>query len=727
MRVTLRTQILLLIAGTVGGLAVILMGAITALTSLETDRTMRRDVQATGGVLSQLIRERSASLTDKCLLMARQPRLRYLRGVNAATIADSLGEWLPQMRADAALLTDSTGHLMGATKALAALSAPEDSDCSHELGVARALDGHVWSGVVARKGRLMLGVSVPVEDGASHVVLMTFSAYSDIDAELAAELRHSLGSDVAFVCRGQVAAASLPLPPAIPTPTETPALVTLAGKRYFLVYAPLPGKPLQPDIGFVTLRAYDAALLPYRRFQRTLALVLFAALVAALACGALLARGLTRPLDGIMGAASDLSRGKWPSRFDVRRRDEIGLLQTVFNDMTVSLRTSQERLLSLIDTDPLTGLDNHRRFQERLFQETHRCAASREALSLLLFDLDHFQEFNRRHGHTAGDEALKQVAEILRACLPGVAILARYGGEEFVALLPQQTLAQAETLAERVRAELSRMMQETTEANAVLTLSVGCAEFGPHSQQGDGLALAAELAVSRAKQLGRDRVCRFDSVPGADQDSNPYQLHRFLKEGNLATIQALAAAVDAKDPYTQGHSQRVAEYATALAREMGASADEQDLIFVTGTLHDVGKIGVPDAILQKPGRLDEDERAVMETHPVLGEVIVKKAPQLAASLPGVRHHHERWDGRGYPDGLAGENIPRLARFLAVADTYDAMTSDRPYRKGLPMETALAEIHKGAGTQFDPTMAYAFVAMMRQTRGIDQQEQMDKAA
>ncbi len=246
---------------------------------------------------------------------------------------------------------------------------------------------------------------------------------------------------------------------------------------------------------------------------------------------------------------------------------------------------------------------------------------------------------------------------------------------------------------------------------AKITLSVGCAEFGTQTKQAEGLILAAELAGSQAKQLGRDRVCRFDSVPGADENADPYQLHKFLKDSSLATIQALAAAVDAKDPYTQGHSRRVAEYACALARHIGLPADEIELLYTTGTLHDVGKIGVPDAILKKPGRLDDDERAIMETHPALGEVIVRKAPILAPTLPGVRHH-EKWDGTGYPDALAGEAIPYHARLLAVADTYDAMTSDRPYRKGLAIEIALGEIGKGAGTQFDPALAAAFVELMR---------------
>jgi len=244
-----------------------------------------------------------------------------------------------------------------------------------------------------------------------------------------------------------------------------------------------------------------------------------------------------------------------------------------------------------------------------------------------------------------------------------------------------------------------------------VTLSGGCADLASAKGRTEGLIVAAEIALARAKQLGRDQVCAFGSVPGSDEDE-PTRLYRNLQDGTYATIRALAAAVDAKDPYTHGHSDRVAHLAADLAAYMGADEQEVDAVHRCGTLHDVGKIGVPDAILQKPSRLDPDEFRVMQTHPVLGEFIASKVPQLRDLLPGVRHHHERYDGKGYPDGLRGEEIPRIARFLAVADTYDAMTSDRPYRKGLEPETALAEIEKNAGVQFDPEMARAFVEMLR---------------
>jgi HD-GYP domain-containing protein (c-di-GMP phosphodiesterase class II) len=189
-------------------------------------------------------------------------------------------------------------------------------------------------------------------------------------------------------------------------------------------------------------------------------------------------------------------------------------------------------------------------------------------------------------------------------------------------------------------------------------------------------------------------------------------LSDYFTEGSLATVQALAAAVDAKDPYTKGHSQRVASLARSLAVRMGGSEAFIDQVYAAGTLHDVGKIGVPDAILAKPSQLTKEESMVMATHPVLGEVIVAKVPQLASLLPGVRHHHERWDGAGYPDGLSGEGIPLQARYLAVADTFDAMTTDRPYRKALSDQVALAEIERCAGTQFQPELAKEFVRMMR---------------
>jgi HD-GYP domain-containing protein (c-di-GMP phosphodiesterase class II) len=305
----------------------------------------------------------------------------------------------------------------------------------------------------------------------------------------------------------------------------------------------------------------------------------------------------------------------------------------------------------------------------------------------------------------AGDETLKLIAATIQDSIPEFAIASRYAGDQFTILVPDFHI---ETIAELAREINARLV----ESGCPVAVSAGCAEFPRSSSMEDGLVLASELALARAKQLGGAQVCTFDAVPGADQAADPFLLYQSVENGSFATIQALAAAVDAKDAYTNGHSARVAQYASALSAAVGDSPELVDRVFRCGTLHDVGKIGVPDAVLKKPGRLDPDEQRVMETHPVLGEMIAGKVPQLADLLPGVRHHHERWDGQGYPDRLAGEAIPYIARVLAVADTYDAMTSDRPYRKGLAIEIALGEIEKHAGTQFDPRLAAAFVEFMR---------------
>ena len=699
MRLTLRAKILLLIAGTAIGLVSVILLAFTLLISREMDRAVREDVRATGGVLAQLMRERSAVLLGQAQLVADDPPLRAVLGTNdPATILDQAHTYQQKLGVEAIIVTDRDGAVLADTDG----EAPVHSAQRTDPGIAAALENQSWSGITARHGQLMLTVCVPVRIGSD--IYGTFTVYRTIDPAVAKSLHDSLGAEVAFLDKGCVVGASCPLPRILPAP-RVPTVISVKGERFFALYAPLPTTAPGDGMGFVALRPYAAATALYRRCLEVFLAASLVTLLLALAGGAWLARGLTRPLDGVVQAAETLRRGDWPERFDVRRSDEIGLLQTVFNEMTASLRGSQERLLALIDTDLLTGLANHRRFQERLEQEAARSAQSGESLSLLLLDLDHFQLFNQKHGHAAGDDAVRSVAAMLPALLPELAVASRYGGEEFAILLPQRTLASTEEIAEQIRAATEALGLE-------LTLSVGCAEFGTNSAEGAGLVLAAELAVSRAKQLGRNRICRFDSLPGADLNAAPYQLHRFLKDESLSTIQALAAAVDAKDSYTQGHSQRVARYAVALAQRIGLPEAEVDLVHITGTLHDVGKIGVPDAILKKPDRLEPEERRIMETHPALGEVIIRKAPKLADTLPGVRHHHERWDGGGYPDGIAGEKIPRIARILAVADTFDAMTSDRPYRKGMSWEIALGEIARGAGTQFEPPLAEAFVSLMQ---------------
>jgi diguanylate cyclase (GGDEF)-like protein len=706
MKLSLRTKILLLIAGTTSGLAALVLATLGVLTQRGIDAAVHADARATGGMLTQLIHERTDTLTNECRLLADLPILKAVAETgDPTTMSDTARDSLGQIDADSVMVTDRNGSLLAITDG----GQPLKSMVSGDAGVAAAMNGGEWSGIVSRRGQLVLAVSVPIKMGP--VVWGTFSAYRRIDSRVARQLRDDLGTDVAFIVDGNVAGASVVIPDRFTVHPGTPAVVDINGISYVALYAPMPnGNAASNKIGFVTLKPYDAAIAPYRNLRIAFIAIFALALALSLIVGAMAAERLIKPLDGLVTAAKTLSDGDWPEHIDVQRTDEIGLLQSVFNDMTTAMRDGREKLLALIDIDQLTGLINHRKFHERLAEETRRSRASGEPLTLMRVNIDGFHEFNQLHGHAAGDQALQMVAHVIQERLPELSIVSRFAGDEFAVLLPNRPMPRAIELSESIRKAVEAMPAIVGQP---LSVSVGVAEFGTHSKRSDGLILAAELAVSRAKSLGRNRVCGFDSVPGADETADPYQLHRFLKDESLATIQALAAAVDAKDTYTRGHSQSVAQYATDLARIMGFSQSDIQLVHTAGTLHDVGKIGVPDDILKKPGRLTDEERTVMETHPVLGELIVRKVPSLAGILPGVRHHHERWDGRGYPDKLAGERIPYIARILAVADSFDAMTSDRPYRKGMAFDIALHEIERGSGSQFDPELAGAFLSMMRE--------------
>ena len=467
------------------------------------------------------MQERSAALKTQCLTFARQPVFKAYLGLSnspdappatrpdAATIADSLGEYLAEMNLSGALFTDRDGLSLGETDA----ARQSKRDCSREEGVAAALRGDTWSGIQLRNGSLMLTVSVPVQ--IHNEVWGTFTAYSAIDSRVAEALKSALDSDVAFVHHGTVVGASCATPQTLPEPIGTPRVVSLKSGRYFALYGPLPDTRPADGIGFVTLAPYGRTLAVYQRFQMALVAASILALLLAPAAGLSLANGISRPLDGVVKAARRLQSGEWPEPFHVMRSDEVGLLQTVFDEMTRTLQANQQRLLALINIDPLTELDNHRRFQERLLQESSRSVESGETLSLLMIDLDNFHEFNVEFGHTAGDTALQNVALVLRNCLPNFAIVARYGGEEFTALLPHHNLQQAEEVAERIRTVVGSQGQRTERRS--ITVSIGCAEFGTHTTKAEGLVMAAEIALARAKQLGRNRVCRFDSVPGADE------------------------------------------------------------------------------------------------------------------------------------------------------------------------------------------------------------------
>ena len=356
------------------------------------------------------------------------------------------------------------------------------------------------------------------------------------------------------------------------------------------------------------------------------------------------------------------------------------------------------RAMRLALTDPLTGLGNHRHFHERLQRELLNAEEQARPLTLCLVDIDDFKRINDRFGHPSGDRVLSQIATRLRQ--GGEAF--RLGGDEFALLLADHDESTALTAAESI---VERISTVDFDHIGQATVSAGLATFPVQGHGRDELIRLADSALYWAKEHGKNRVrfYRPDIVELAE-------LKRLAagpdKAARYRAAASLAKAVDARDTYTGHHSERVTELAARVAVRVGLDAEQVELTRLAASLHDLGKLAIPEELLQKAGTLTDSERLVLERHPQIGfRMLDSLGVDLIAHL--VLHHHERWDGAGYPDGLSGEQIPLGSRIIFVTDAYDAMTSDRLYRPKRSSRAALAELERCAGSQFDPGIVAAF--------------------
>jgi diguanylate cyclase (GGDEF)-like protein/putative nucleotidyltransferase with HDIG domain len=374
--------------------------------------------------------------------------------------------------------------------------------------------------------------------------------------------------------------------------------------------------------------------------------------------------------------------------------DGLRALRAFANHAVGAIEASRhlERMRELAELDPLTGLRNRRGFEQGLEKR------SDEPLALLICDLDHFKRVNDTLGHPAGDDVLRTFSDLLRDCTREDDVAVRLGGEEFALVLAGVGEREALAVAERLRREVAATFRDFP---VPISVSVGIAD-GTRDQGAESLVRAANRALYAAKRLGRDRCVVHHAETLAMLDA----LADDRAGEQLAAAMLLAETLDLRDVATARHSETVGRYAERIAHQLGLRPDQIERVRVAGVLHDIGKLGISDAVLLKPGRLEPHEWQEIRRHPELGARILEHA-NLRDVASWVLSHHERIDGTGYPRALAGDSIPLEGRILAVADAYEAMTADRPYRRALTASEARAELHRGAGTQFDPRVVRAF--------------------
>jgi diguanylate cyclase (GGDEF)-like protein len=443
--------------------------------------------------------------------------------------------------------------------------------------------------------------------------------------------------------------------------------------------------------------------------------------------------GVSEALGPALGTSSVL-REYFPLQADGRVRAVVGLwrdavpilakLDEVRTDIVITtvsaalvaalvlylvFRAAQGRITrqtaALVDAtrrDQLTGLFNHGTLVGELALAIESARTDQLAIGVALVDIDGFRLLNETYGHSAGDRALLTVVAALEAELPPAMICGRYGPDEFLVIALADQVADLRPILERLQVGLAdSALQFGASERLPLTISAGICIYPEHADSVTGLLTSAATTLQEARSSGGDAV-RF---AGRDVET-PAEARTF------DVFQGLILAVDTKDRYTKRHSEDVARYAVDLGRLLNLDEDTIQTLRVAGLLHDVGKIGIPDHILRKPGKLTNEEYRTVQQHVALGDSIVRDLPHVDTIRAGVRHHHERWDGTGYLHHLSGDDIPLVARILAIGDAFSAMTTTRPYRKALSIDEALRRLEDAAGTQLDERLVVLFVGAVQ---------------
>lgn len=381
-----------------------------------------------------------------------------------------------------------------------------------------------------------------------------------------------------------------------------------------------------------------------------------------------------------------------------------------------------EMLEELVNIDGLTKLYNHRYFYDSLIEKVKIGEMDKTPVSMIFIDIDYFKQYNDTFGHQKGDYVLKRIGELIKENRRTEDIAARYGGEEFALLLPNTGENEALNIAEKIRSEIESTYfeGEETQPKGKITVSIGVSVFPDKAKDEIELIKSTDDALYRAKFFDKNRVEAYKSI--LDKIKNNID----EKDVELvASIKTLISVINAKDRYTYGHVERVVIYSKILADKLKLSEKDKEILTYGAYIHDIGKINISKEVLMKKMKLTNEEWEELKQHPANGVEIIKSVKSLEEVIPLIISHHERYDGNGYPNKQKGEEIPYLARILTVVDSFDAMTSNRPYNTIKTYEEAVEELIRCSGTQFDPDIAKAFAEVVTNNNGLSFIEDINK--
>lgn len=402
---------------------------------------------------------------------------------------------------------------------------------------------------------------------------------------------------------------------------------------------------------------------------------------------------------------------------------EINRLGTMASDLSSALGQLflSFQAVAASEVDYLTGLLNHRAVSRRFHKVCENARETNPVLGVITLDIANFRMFNDTYGHVVGDELLRKVGRELKNALGSAVIIGRTGSDEFMIILQNANLSRTYKVARLVNETISNinLIPEGYTERIPISAHIGLASYPESSSNPYVVLTKAAASLEEAKKA------RFEIT---EEEVYTAESKKHLADDSVEIIEMFVTAIDNMDSYTRRHSEDVMKYAVWIGEELEASPEVLQTIATAALLHDIGKIAVPSSILQKPAALNEEEQLVVRQHPYIGSLIVQALPGMAGTVDGVLHHHEHYDGTGYPYGLAGKDIPFLGRLLAVADAYSAMTTDRPYRRGMDPQIAAGRITAGRGTQFDPEFTDAMIgALVRRGICVDPGEVTERRA